>query len=259
MSQRIIVRTESDLQSVPRLPNGSYNLARADLEGAILTGANLHGANLRRANLTNANLAGADLTNANLDGVILRNTIFFDAEQFADVDGARGGPNVLIIRRRIELEKERRREQTRIQQQERSELERTQRRGNLPPVLPAIALKPWVADEECIGKEDPVTFDVIPEGRGFKLEDDKKNSLEYCYDVVTLAKIMRKNPVNARSPYTTIPFSPNDITRIKDYMKQYPIGGKKTHKKRKTNIKQKINNTKSKNIHKKRKTLRRVK
>lgn len=252
MAQRIIVRTESDLQSVPRLPNGSYNLARADLEGAILTGANLHGANLRRANLTNANLAGADLTNANLDGVILRNTIFFDAEQFADVDGARGGPNVLIIRRRIELEKERRREQTRIQEQERRELERT-RRVSLPPILPAISLGPWVADEECDGKEDPVTFDTIPEGRGFKLEDDKKNNLEYCYDVITLAKIMRKNPTNARSPYTTIPFSTDDVTRIKDYMKRYPIGGnkKKTHKRRKMN-----KTKKSKKINKKMKTAR---
>lgn len=254
MTQRIIIRNIQDLRSAPRFPNGTYNLFRADLEGADLRGADLRGAKLVRANLTNTNLAGADLTNAKLTDAILRGTIFFDDEQFADLDGAYGGPNVSIIRRRIYMEKQRREELER-QEQERRGLE-SRGRARLPPILPSISLQPWVADEECVGKEDPVTFDVIPEGRGFKLEDDKKNNLEYCYDVITLAKIMRKNPTSARSPYTTIPFSTDDITRIKDYMKRYPIGGnkKKTYKRRKTN-----KTKKSKKINKKIKTSQRSK
>lgn len=253
MAPIIIIRTIQDLERAPRI-DGRYNLYRADLQGANLQGANLHGANLSRANLTNTNLAGAVLTSADLTGAILRNTIFFDDEQFADLDGARGGPNVLNIIRSIERERERRRLER--QELERQERERT-RIARLPPVLPSIPSEPWVANEECTGKEDPVTFDIIPDNRGFKLEDDKKNNLDYCYDVVTLAKIMGKNPTNPRSPYTTIPFSTDDIRRIKNYTKQYPIGGnrkKKTHKKRK------INKTKkSKKINKKRKTARRSK
>lgn len=245
MSQRITIRTIEDLQNVPRLPDDIYNLHRANLTDADLQGANLHRANLRRADLTNTNLAGADLTGADLTGAILRNTIFFDDEQFANLDGARGGPNVLNIIRTIERERERRHLERR--ELERREIERP-RRYSLPPILPSIPSEPWVADEECAGKEDPVTFDIIPKDRGFKLEDDKKNNLEYCYDVVTLAKIMGKNPTNPLSPYTRIPFSKDDVRRIKNYTRRYPIGGnkRKTYKKRK--MKKVTRKNRSKNI-----------
>lgn len=251
MSPIIIIRTIQDLERASRL-GGRYNLHRADLTGADLRGVDLRGANLTRANLTNTNLAGADLTGADLTGAILRNTIFFDDEQFADLDGARGGPNVLNIIRTIQRERERRHLELEL---ERQQVE-SRRRPMLPPVLPSIPSEPWVADEECVGKEDPVTFDIIPDNRGFKLEDDKKNNLEYCYDVVTLAKIMGKNPTNPRSPYTRIPFSTDDVRRIKNYTKRYPIGGKK----KKTYKKRKLNKTKkSKNTNKKRNTARKIK
>lgn len=119
---------------------------------------------------------------------------------------------------------------------------------NTPIILPAISLTPWVADEDCRGQVDPITEESIEEGHGFKLME---NDRETCYDVVTLAKIMRLN--EPLTPYTRVPFSETDRKRIIDYMTRNPIGGKK----KKTYKKQKINNTKkSKKIIKKRKTRR---
>ena len=60
------------------------NLSGADLRGADLSDANLSGANLRRANLRGANLSGADLrgadlSDANLSGANLRRADLSDA------------------------------------------------------------------------------------------------------------------------------------------------------------------------------------
>lgn len=99
---------------------------------------------------------------------------------------------------------------------------------NTPVVLPAIPLTPWIADEDCRGQVDPITEESIEEGHGFKLME---NDRETCYDVVTLAKIMRLN--EPLTPYTRVPFSETDRKRIIDYMTRNPIGGKKkkTYKK----------------------------
>jgi hypothetical protein len=56
----------TNLSSYPKLPNGAYDLSKANLSGAYFVGTSLVGASLTDANLTGAVITGADLTGANL-------------------------------------------------------------------------------------------------------------------------------------------------------------------------------------------------
>jgi len=128
------------------------------------------------------------------------------------------------------------------------------------PPMPPI----WTQDEDCVGQEDPVTLDVIQEGKGFRvhLVDANNNVITRCYDADMLAQMlrnhMRNNPrMPMRDPMTRIEFSLNDVRRINDYIRANPRGGKKrkTRKNRKTKRSKRVN----KRTNKKRNTNRRIK
>ena len=113
----------------------------------------------------------------------------------------------------------------------------------------------WSSDEDCVGKEDPVSYEPIPNGRGFKLEAEN----DYCYDVETLSSIKRTNrqPVG---PRTRNPFTENDIERINAYQRLSSGGKNKKNKTNKTNKKRKsIHKKRNHSIIKKRKTMKRYK
>lgn len=96
----------------------------------------------------------------------------------------------------------------------------------------------WVPDKDCVGKEDPVSMELIPEGRGFRLEAENG----YCYDVKSLSSIKQTNR-SPTGPRTRNPFTSNDINRINAY-ERISRGGKK--KSKKTNKKRKSINKKRK-------------
>ena len=116
---------------------------------------------------------------------------------------------------------------------------------------PIINKATWVEDKDCVGEEDPVTMDSIPEGQGFRLQAENR-----CYNAVTLAEMSRLNRPLV-GPMTRIPFTKNDITRINEFRRANPgmraTGGKKrkTRKIRKNrkpkNIKRVKKNTKRQN------------
>lgn len=98
---------------------------------------------------------------------------------------------------------------------------------------------PWSQDADCVDQEDPVSLETIPDGQGFRLQDG------HCYDVKTLVRMKQlRNPLIG--PMSRKKFTDIDKKRIRGYMTENPIGGKKrrTYKrrrvnKRKTNKKQK--------------------
>lgn len=90
---------------------------------------------------------------------------------------------------------------------------------------------PWTQNADCVGQEDPVTMDTIPDGHGFRLEAENR-----CYDALALAEMRRLNRPMV-GPMTRIPFTPNDIQRIDAFRTANPTlrvnGGKKRRTRRK--------------------------
>lgn len=250
------------------------NLAGADLEGAfldrailpnlILSNANLRGVNLRRANLRsanlqgaflqNANLEGADLTNANLAGVVnarganLRGADLQGADlrnanlEGADLDGAK-----LYL---ANLQGARGIDPTRIM----FNIYRAPTSMFSMPSLSNITNRfvqqtpstPWREDKVCVGKEDPVSMEHIPSGRGFRLEAENR-----CYDAATLAQMRRlNNPLIG--PMTRIPFTENDVRRVDDFIREYQHvsrgGKKKKNNKKQNKTKRKVRKNRRKSM-----------
>jgi len=218
------------------------NLRGVNLQGAFLQNANLEGADLANANLIGvvnayganlrcADLRGADLRNANLEGADLEGAQLY----LTNLQGARGIDGTRIMYN--------------IYRSPMSMFAPSPAPTNVTNhfITPVLST-PWRQDQACLGKKDPVTMEYIPHGRGFRLEAENR-----CYDAATLAEMRRlNNPLIG--PMTRIPFTPNDITRINDYIRDYKNlsgGGKK----RKNNKKQ--NKTKRKVRKKRRKSIRR--
>ena len=151
----------------------------ADLRDVDLEGADLEGASLWYAKFKDAILLDANLTDVRGDD-ILTGAILTDADlQSAYEMGVRSA----IFR--VE---------------------------NGP-----LATAPtWVQDADCVGQEDPVSIDDIPDGRGFKLEAEN-----HCYDALSLAE-MRRNNRPLLGPRTRIPFTAKDINRINAFRTAYP-------------------------------------
>jgi len=77
--------------------------------------------------------------------------------------------------------------------------------------------QPFVSDESCENEEeitDPVTQEIIPTGRGFKLEAEQGR----CYDADTVSKIQ-----NNIGPLTRNKFSMRDVIRKQQYIRATDI------------------------------------
>ena len=226
------------------------DLQEADLENYTFVSANFQGANLQGAYLSNSDLTNANLEGANLEDTFLRNTILRNANLrnpnmrmafFDDTDllGANlEGANLEGV---LGLDEDELREL----------INPNTNNTSLP-----IPSTPWIQDQDCVGQEDPVTMESIPEGKGFRLEAENR-----CYDASTLSE-MKKRRVPLIGPMTRNPFTPNDLMRIDQYIRDNlnttSSGGKKrtTNKKRKT---RKTNRNKTRKPLKKNKKIRKNK
>lgn len=267
---RIKIQNRTDLANITKI-NGVYNLASADLQKADLPfidlqgadlqkanmararlpGARLQGANLRKALLMGTELGGADLTGADLQGADLRSVQLESANlqgadlRKADLDGA-----YLLL----------------------AKLEGADLRGakNVPKnanlkgaILTNEDLKKneennvWVSDEQCVGKEDPISLDPIPVNKGFRLKADELTSnpddLINCFDIANLATMVKRDRTLNKpsfSPRTRKPIEGIDLQRIDNYIELNPtVGGRqkrKTNKGRKTKRTKKTNKRKNK-------------
>ena len=66
-----------------------------------------------------------------------------------------------------------------------------------------ILVNPFESDIDCEGEDDPVSLELIPKGRGFRLDADQK-----CYDANTIRQLMKNE-----SPLTRAPFTEKDLQR----------------------------------------------
>lgn len=258
---RIKIQNRSDLEKITKI-NGVYNLTAADLQKANLPFIDLQGAVLRKANLARAhlpgaklqgaklqqallmgtelggaNLTGADLQGADLRSVQLESAILTGADlRKADLDGAyllfadlrgadlRGAKNVPknanltdAILKNEDLEKN---EENNV----------------------------WVSDEQCVGKEDPIGLDPIPDNKGFRLKADEltndPDNLINCFNIDNLATMVKRDRTLNKpllSPRTRKPIEKIDLDRINNYIELNPtVGGRK---KRKTNKRRKTKKT----------------
>ena len=229
----------AQLQGADLSPFEIYGeLYETDLTGSNLSGANLSGANLTRVYMQGTNLLGANLENANLEGADLGpasprprvegGLLVFDRNQIptnlqdANLQGANltgtnlRGANLqgaigIFLRPVSPLGPP---------VNSPPALRRTFPR-NRPGFIETSTITnldsdssiPWVEDEDCIGQDDAVSLEHIPEGRGFRLEAENR-----CYDAETLSEMKRLNrPLIG--PLTRIPFTENDISRINNYIR----------------------------------------
>ena len=283
MSERVVrIRRISDLGNAPRMTNGAYNLVgaylrRANLDNADLTGANLQGASLLEADMSLVNLSGANLRGADLRGAYLKRANL----QGANLEGAKlddshalqanlTGANLSGADLRAMNLNEATLNDVILDENTKVNIYTTYenitasddvvnmlnqlKNANLPvaPVAPATSVAPvWTQDESCVGQQDPVSLEPIPDGRGLKL--DAENG--YCYDVKTLSEMKRLGrPLIG--PRTRNQFSDNDKKRINAYDRENPRGGNK--KINKTNKKRKTKRSKKSKKSKKRNTMRKA-
>jgi hypothetical protein len=106
---------------------------------------------------------------------------------------------------------------------------------------------PWIQDADCVGQEDSVIIESIPDGRGFRLEAENR-----CYDVESIAQ-MRRLRIPLVGPMTRNPFTEQDKRRIDDYITGHPnppssTGGKKRKTRRKNGKTKKMKRSKKRKI-----------
>jgi uncharacterized protein YjbI with pentapeptide repeats len=189
----------------------SANLQDANLKNADLESADLHSANLQGAKLESANLEDATLMRANLQGADLRGAKLKDADlrgaklQGADLRGAKKIPENAKLEGAILTDED----------------YENRNKNNV-----------WISDEQCSGKEDPITLEEIPADRGFRLKADENSadpdSLTNCFDVASLAKMMKLNKP-LLSPLTRKDFTEVDKERIRKYIELH--GGRRQNRK----------------------------
>jgi hypothetical protein len=103
---------------------------------------------------------------------------------------------------------------------------------------------PFEPDMDCEGQEDPVSLEVIPQGRGFRLEADQK-----CYDANVIRQLMKNE-----SPLTRAHFTEKDLQRKQSI--PFFQGGKRTRKLRKSRKTKKVRKSKKAKKAKKTKKVR---
>lgn len=176
-------------------------LERADFSYTDLSGANFDNAELKYANFEGANLEGANFRDASLLDANFRGANVYRANLRDAIDAPRLRTNVRTV---------------------------------LPHLSPPTSPTPWTQDADCVGQDDPVSMDTIPEGSGFRLEAENR-----CYDIETVAQMNRLGMPSV-GPMTRKHFTPQDQTRIAQYVIINPTapsrepsqGGKKRKTKR---------------------------